>query len=391
MTQLAKIRANMTPAQYFAAENRYKIYDVRDGGAYVDDSHDDTVAVQAAINEAFANGGGDVVIPDTGYPCIINGALQTNVSGINYNSQLYVPSADIYATGRITVVLRGERNPIYSYALPTLTGSVLKSTLVNNVADAFVIRSKGADANFNQFNYNQLIVENLNIRVTPDGSHAVTIGGLGFDKAGIAMVRNVSILPFNLNLQNSIAPINNCVGIAMPAIDSDDISIVENCIAGGFQSAYKTGDHTHLRNTDCYCCVNGYEITNNHQIVVGNIEVHWSINAIYITGAPKIKIESLQTEWINAGKWYDSVYTVLDASNGGIGEIHYNIVEAGVGFNNAYFSKSGGAKLQCMPIGFQTAAEFTVTGARDESEGALKDLIAKLVAKGIIIDGTTAS
>lgn len=36
-------------------------------------------------------------------------------------------------------------------------------------------------------------------------------------------------------------------------------------------------------------------------------------------------------------------------------------------------------------------AEFIVTGARDETEGALKDLIDKLVAQGIIIDGTTAS
>jgi hypothetical protein len=33
----------------------------------------------------------------------------------------------------------------------------------------------------------------------------------------------------------------------------------------------------------------------------------------------------------------------------------------------------------------------TVTGARDETEGALKSLITKLAALGIITDGTTAS
>ena len=92
-------------------------------------------------------------------------------------------------------------------------------------------------------------------------------------------------------------------------------------------------------------------------------------------------------------EWYDWSYTILDVSNIGRGEIHYNVTRSGGGFPfNANFTKSGGTGLQCSPIAFFTApTDFTVTGARNTGEGALKDLIAKLVAKGIIIDSTTAS
>ena len=61
-----------------------------------------------------------------------------------------------------------------------------------------------------------------------------------------------------------------------------------------------------------------------------------------------------------------------------------------IGFNNARFAKSGGANLQCMPIAFAAASSFTVTGKRNDAT-ALTSLLAKLAAKGIIIDSTTAS
>ena len=45
-------------------------------------------------------------------------------------------------------------------------------------------------------------------------------------------------------------------------------------------------------------------------------------------------------------------------------------------------------------LGFYGAAGTlipTVTGARDETEGAIKNLLIALAAQGLIVDGTTAS
>jgi hypothetical protein len=55
------------------------------------------------------------------------------------------------------------------------------------------------------------------------------------------------------------------------------------------------------------------------------------------------------------------------------------------------WAKTGGANLQCIPIVLPAAANFTVTGARDNPEGALANLLTVLAAKGIITNGTTAS
>lgn len=402
MTYTKKPYAGMSSADYYAAETRNKIYDIRDAGCYVDDSHDDTANVQATINEAYSNGGGIIMIPDTGKPCIIDGALQTNVGGINYNSQLYIPNGDADEQTRCNVIIRGEgRTNLHdggglgaSISLFTHTeGSILKSTLVNGTANAYVIGSKGAAGNaITNMNFNQCDVEDLRIQVTADGSSRVTIGGIGFNDAAMAIIKSVAVFPHNVNLNDSAAPINNCVGIALPKINCSHFNVLENCSVGGFDSGYLTGDHFHINNSAAVCCKYGYNIGANNQIGYGTkLMSFWNINDIYISGASRLMISSIQTEWADLGKWYDSAYTVLDASNNGKGEIHYSITAAGVGFDDSKFSKSGGANLQCMPIAFAAASEFTVTGARDEPEGALASLITALAAKGIIVDNTTAS
>jgi hypothetical protein len=381
-------RAGMSALENYAAHNRYKKFDIRDAGAYVDGSHDDTANVQATINEAISEKGGDVVIPDTGYDCIINGALQTNVGGINYKSQLYIPQ-NSGGTDRVSIRIVGERPGNFfqscgiGSAIPSLYGSALRSTLINNTADAFVIASKGDAGNYGSENFNDCHIENLQIRVTPDANSKVTIGGIGFNDAINCIIRNVSIFPFNLNLVNSDVPLNNAVGIAMPKINSEHINMIDNCNVGGFESGFVLGEHTQLRTTVANCCTNGYNFgANYHHTYSTRIAAFWCVNSLKFSGASYVKIEGLQIEWDDLGKWYDSVYTILDPSDYGHGEVHYSIVEAGVGFNNAKFSKSGGANLQCMPIAFAAASSFTVTGADDAAK--LASLMTVLKAKGII-------
>jgi hypothetical protein len=275
--------------------------------------------------------------------------------------------------------------------VPPVTGVILLSTLISTTAYSYVIASKGDAGNYGSENFNDCCIEDLQIHVTPNASNQITIGGIGFNDAINTIIKNVSVFPYNLNLVNSGQPINNCIGIAMPKINCEHINVIENCNVGGFETGYLTGEHTSLKDTVANCCLYGYNFgANYHHVFTTRIAAVWCVNDIYISGSSYLKINGLNAEWSNNGKWYDNVYTILDANNYGHGEIHYSIVEASVGFNNAKFSKSGGANLQCSPISFAAASSFTVTGARDDGT-ALTDLLSKLAAKGLIIDSTTAS
>jgi len=394
------ITAGMTGTQFINALNNIaKVYNVKDYGAVGNGSTDDTIAIQTAINTAFTAGGGVVFIPRGVY--VIGGALQTNVGGINYKSQLYIPNANYNNNTRTSVKILGESVPNFTQfsgnlaaadCIAPMTGSVLRSTLESSTAYSYVIASKGASGNFTSgINYNTCLIENIQILVNPDSSSRVTLGGIGFNDAGDALITNVTVTPYNLCLVNSGVPINNAVGIAFPRILGQASNIGNMCVVGGFESGFLTGDHTLLNDCISYCCKYGINIGANYNgLLISKFLAIHCINSIYVSGVAYFKIEDLETEFYVPGKWYDSVYTVLDTNNYGHGEIHHQTTEYNVGFSPIRFIKSGGANIQCYPIAFAAASSFTVTGKRSDAT-ALTNLLTTLAAKGIIIDSTTAS
>jgi hypothetical protein len=386
------ITAGMTGSQFLTAlNNSAKTYNVKDYGAIGNGVADDTVAIQATINAVFAAGGGIVYFPFGTY--IIAGALQRNIGGIDYKSQLYVPFTSIVTTTKPVIKLLGECN--INGTGTTSNGVILRSTLISNVALSSVIGSIGlaGGGNFETFNYTDCHIENIRFHIESNSSGAMTLGTIGFARAGNTMIKGVTCHPILANGATVTAtPINNCIGIDLPMVNCQGFVYVENCVAGGFESGFKTGDHAVL--VDCFAetCIYGFNFGKsnliNHAL---KIETNWCVNDMYFSGDTYVYISSFNSEWHNSGSvWYDSVYTVLDDSSLGHGEIHYTMSEFNVGYNDARFAKSGGTKLQCMPIGFAAASSFTVTGKRNDAT-ALTSLLTKLAAKGIIIDSTTAS
>jgi len=407
MTYIAPIRGGLTPAEYYAAANKGlggKIYNVEHYGAVHDGSTDDTASIQATIAAADAAGGGVIYFPIGIY--VIGGEIVGESGGTTYNSQLTIPILLNNSTLRKTFHFLGEVSPNMDQsvgmasggggnAVPPSTGVILKSTIVGDAADQSVICAGNYLGTTNLWttgNANYIVFENIQIHPVVNGDSAITIGGINLRGALCAHVKNVCCYPFNLLVQSTATPINNCIAIAMPQANSGNHNVVEHCTVGGFETGYLSGDHTVYRDTVAMSCLNGYKFASNYQInLCERIGSYWCKNDIAISGICYINIVELQTEWAQEGKWYDAAYVVLDAANKGHGEIHYNITEANVGFNNARFNKSGGVNLQCIPIGFAAASSFTVSGARDDPEGALASLITALAAKGIIIDSTTAS
>ena len=157
------------------------------------------------------------------------------------------------------------------------------------------------------------------------------------------------------------------------------------------ESGYLLGDHTEVRNAIAHCCRFAFDMWANwNGCYLSKILVIHCVNAFRFQNHGVIFVSNLETEEYNAVKWYQQSYTLLDPGNAAMGRICYNTRAVDGYPDPSIFTKSGGANIQCIPT-FRAAVSFTVAGARDESEGALKDLIAKLVAQGIIVDSTTAS
>jgi len=383
----------MTPAQFYTRLNGLKRwYNVKtDYGAEGDGVTDDTVAIQTAINTASAAGGGNIYFPNGIY--IIAGALQRDVGGIDYKSQLYIPQTTIWAN-RVCISLIGETSPNFAQSWgigdgtdrEPIKGVILRSTLISSTAYSYVIANNGTWGS-GPFNYDQCNIDNIQIQITPDGSNRLTLGGIGFANAQNAEIKNVTVFPYNLSLTASGIPQNNCVGIAMPKVNCEDMNVLQNISVGGFETGLLLGEHTSLDNVIARCCKYGYQFTNNnHTVRAGKLMSWWNINDLYFSALAHVKISQLQIERSIGSKWYDNDYTILDASNYGHGEVSYNIVSGG-SFDNSTFSKSGGANLQCYPITIALSS-FTITGSK-EGNVALESLISALVARGIIIDSTT--
>jgi|WetSurMetagenome_2_1015567.scaffolds.fasta_scaffold00157_38 hypothetical protein len=393
----------MDPKDFYAGLNRQtKIFNVETYGAVHNGTTDDTTSIQAAINACDTAGGGVIYFPIGIY--VIGGSIIGNSGGTGYNSQLTIPYLTNTSQARKTFHFKGEVMPNFSQSsgilagttqVVPLSGVILKGTLAGNAANQSMLCAGNStgDNPWTTSNANQVIVENIQFQPVPDGSGRLTIGAINFRGAIDAAVRNVCCMPYNINMVNSGIPQNNCIGIAMPVINAGTHNILDNLYVGGFETGFLLGDHTRLTDVVAVCCLYAYNFPSNYQAITATrIGAYWCANVLYFTVGPTyFKIDEIQTEWYQDSKWYDAAYFILDNSNYGYGQVCYNITSSGIGVDQSKFNKSGGANIRSYPITFASATSFTVTGARDESEGALKDLIAKLVLAGIIVDGTTAS
>lgn len=383
-----------------ATKSNLRIYNVEDYGAVHDGVTDDTVAIQAAITAVNTAKGGIIYFPNGVY--VINGALIGTTGGTTYNSQLTIP----YITGssqlRHTFHFLGESSPELvgstgtipagTHPLSASTGVVWKSTITGSGTNPSVLccgNYLGAN-NWSAGNAHTIIVENISIQVVKDGDNKTTIGGINFRGGYNAIIKNVTMFQWNADLIDSGIPIAGTVGLAMPLVNCDLINYIENVHIGGFETGTLLGEHVYAAQLNIVCCKYAIQQdTNYHTNILNRVGVYWCNNAFYFSGGSSYLKVQLQMEYTSDGKWYDNSYSILDDSNYGHGEIHYNCVTAGVGFDNSNFSKSGGTNLQCIPTSFASATSFTITGARNSPEAALKNLITALAAKGIIVDSTT--
>jgi len=360
-----------------------KVYNVKDYGALGNGSTDDTVKIQDTINACFTAGGGVVYFPIGVY--IIGGALQTSISGINYNSQLYIPQVNSNNSARTTISFLGEVQPNMvqtlgiSVLVPPNSGVILRSTIQGSGTRPSVICGRGAAGNIvANFSSTNVSFKNLAIQITPNGSSKMTMGGINCEFSNVAMFENITCFPYNLNLVNSGKPdVIDIVGIAIPSINCELNNTIINCNVGGFTNGFLLGEHASVYNAVAICCVNGFNQTQNYHL--GNytkLSAFWCSVDFIVTGASYFNVANLQTEWTVASKWYDAIVTLSDASNLGHGRFNYNIVAAGVGVDNTKFIKIGGSKVKSKAISVdQINKDITSTSYTFGATDTEKELI----------------
>jgi hypothetical protein len=331
---------------------------------------DDTVAIQAAINAAWADGCANVVFGARVYN--INGPLQTNVQGgINPNCQIYVPyPSDFSKRGHIKFVgacpPSYATNALFEDIKPALGGTVLKSSITGSGAHPAVIGGKGpaGGAGDGSFNYTFTTFKNLSIIVPANNG----VGGTGPTICGIygnrlaSIIAEQVVITFDGSFFNSVLPTNDIAGIVTTGRDGETMSHLKNVLVTGFRYGLVTGEHCRLDQAQAYCCWAGWVPYNcSAASNASRVSINWCPNSLYVPNETILGVEKgysyfgadlFYSEGFSAGTghWWDHQYSVNDAGNYGRGYVRYHTSRVNVGPDYTLFNKNGGANIECIPL-----------------------------------------
>jgi hypothetical protein len=354
------IQGGMTPAEYYSAMNTnyQKSYlggnwfNVEEYGTLHDDLTDDTVAIQDTINACFIAGGGTVFFPKGVYK--IAGELQTNVGGINYNSQLYIPFNASTDRGKAIRFLGEVPNP-YSTRRDDdaqTFGVVLHSTITGTGVRPSVI---GASED-TLINYTAVEIENITITVDPfKDSNGPSMSGINFRLLSHSKIKNlICKVEYGTDETTLVQPENHVFGLLIGA-KNGDFPIINFYKAVGFYYGIIIGEGVHAK--DIFCCFNYIGLMSmipNYGSVVEYATLHWNTYdiaslqetiGVLTAGITNLNINHLSSEDNdNRGPvWTHHVDEILDEDNLLQGKMEYYIAgSGGVGAGNNIVKSHGG-------------------------------------------------
>jgi len=353
----------------FYYKNSPRIFNVKDFGAKGDNSNDDTQEIQAAIDAAFAAGGGVVYFPNGIYR--LAGALDGTT-----NSQLFVPAAQHTSGTRPSIIFKGESAPQMSVGapfsttlVPNTTGVILYSVL-NSSNVGSILAGKEPSPTIG-FTFAPVEIHNIQFRVknnaTIAGPTMSAVNGLAF---ATLLVKDCKA-DIDTLYAYAAEPIAETYGFWMPAHNNETMPFLENVYVGGYRYGYVFAEHSQGTNINAHTCKYGFVFAGTtHSTNFGRLAANWctyalsaqvgtvpaSPTAIYTT------IQTLNVEAYTTSHWAQQVNTVYDPSNRIIGNLNYHVIQAGVGVNNALFTKSGGTNLVSIPIGTSSVNAFVNGG-----------------------------
>jgi lysophospholipase L1-like esterase len=298
------------------------VFKVTDYGAVGDGTTNDTAAIQAAINAAFAyaqanaSSYAEIYFPPSPSAYIVSSALSNTGLG---NSQLYIPiNAD--TARKVTLVFRGALDaaamPHWNQTSGQRWGATLKTTLtgqslsgtwgVPSILGGPAVTGSSSTYGVNNsstFNNVAVILEGIGFAfpVNP------TIGAVEFRALCQAVIRRCAAIPDAARTAISGTPPTNdwTFGFMLPQTTNNDRNVVEDVSVYGQYVGFKYGEHAWVNRTASIYCHDGVAIeavlSGTHGIAMGSISVEGCVDAVrcYDSSVAPISIAMLSTESIS--------------------------------------------------------------------------------------------
>ena len=330
---------------------------------------DNTAAIQAGLNLLDLHGGGKLWI-GKGVHCVA-GALQTSVDGVNPNAQIAIPIAtfsDSSFNKRKHFIIEGEIPPHFTPdgfadSVTSLQGTIIYCMITGSGQNPAVFGTKSPDATNANVNYNICTFENLTVLTGQDiNNGGTTMGGINMYYLSASPMKNVMVA-VDGSIYRSVQPSNQVAGIIAGRKGGEIESALDNVMAFNYYIGIGTGDATESYNTYAMNCKFGYAIFANEETVHFNFaHAYWNNVNVYFPnttvlgyiapGVSHFDFDILSGEvWHASGHWYDYTYIVSDTGNYGVGDIHYDLIQAAGTWANSLYNKYNGTGVEACAIG----------------------------------------
>lgn len=244
-------------------------------------------AIQAAINAAYAYGGGVVYFPiySTGTYLLPDTLQLITAQGFAVNSQLYIPQDSVAKSVKRTAIkFMGEVPPntfpnegVIGRSPLTSRGIILRSMITGTGSIPSIVSGPYVADGFLGFGVTDFYMENISLEVyTNNGSVAPTMGAFNGIDIGKITLKNCTA-SIDALLQNSTSPVNyETFGFIVGKLDNNGPNIIQECSATGFKYGFVPGDHTQFIKSISFGNYAGVAMPHNDYGVTGDLILHWN-------------------------------------------------------------------------------------------------------------------